>query len=501
MKDDHARGLREGAAALAPGAAVRVHDPSVFEGEGMRLALLEVDGRQRLMVESRGSAARPFEKERQLAGDGVTLSLCPLSPANAEALRLAAPFTAPSALGGSAVTIGLGDRLGHAGPGHLRAVRRFQASPVLAQQSPRELTLTSRTFQEVLDAATWAVFGEGYRGPWGADGDHVKSESQVESALAAGFTMVTADVSDSLHPQWAEKGEAEVSAAYQRLDPSYRLGIEARYEGKAFPLGSGEPLRFTRLELERTVLVYRDALDHAERLFRAAASRARNRRFDFELSIDETGSPTTPQAHFFIAAEAKRRGIRLTSLAPRFVGDFEKSIDYIGSVAGFERDFTAHAALADTQGYRLSIHSGSDKFSLYPAIGRRSGGRFHIKTSGTSWLEALRVIAASDHDLFKDVYRAGRAGYDTASRLYHVTPDLSGLPRPDELSSESMPGLLDDRDARRVLHITYGEILGDAPLRERIFQFLERSAPVYHAAVERHISRHLDSLGVPRVPQ
>ena len=376
VNDDGARDLLARASALAPGSTVGLHEASIFEGEGMRLALVEIDGRQWLLVEGREGADRRFEKERQVAGDGTPLSLCPLSPANAEALRSAAPFTTPSVLGGSAVTIGLGDRLGCAGTGHLRAVCRFQAAPVLAQQSPRELTLTSRSFQDVLDAATWAVFREGFRGPWGADGDHVKTESQVESALASGFTMITADVSDSLHAEWARKSDAEVSAAYQGIDPAYRREIEGRYEGKAFPLLSGDAVKFTRLELERTVLVYREGLDHAERLFRAAASHARSSGFDFELSVDETASPTTPQAHLFIASEAKRRGVRLTSLAPRFVGEFEKSIDYIGSVAGFERDFAAHAALAETQGYRLSVHSGSDKFSLYSSIGRLSGDGF-----------------------------------------------------------------------------------------------------------------------------
>ncbi len=130
-------------------------------------------------------------------GTGVGEGLIgPLSHANAAALRRALPFTAPSILSGREVTFGVGDRLGVAGPGHLRVMRVYQVFPVLAQQSVRELDLTGRDYEQVLDASTWAVFQEGYDRPWGADGDHLKSEEWVRTALRSGFTMITADVSD-----------------------------------------------------------------------------------------------------------------------------------------------------------------------------------------------------------------------------------------------------------------------------------------------------------------
>ena len=182
-------------------------------------------------------------------------------------------------------------------------------------------------------------------------------------------------------------------------------------------------------------------------------------RFDFELSIDETATPTTPQAHVFMARESSRRGVAISSLAPRFVGEFQKGIDYIGDVGEFEASFAVHAALCRSLGHRISVHSGSDKFSVFPAIGRLSRGRFHVKTAGTSWLEALRVVAAADPALFRDLYAHARRTYDNARKLYHVTPDLSRLPDPAGLPAAAAAALLDDRDARQVLHITYGEML------------------------------------------
>jgi hypothetical protein len=194
--------------------------------------------------------------------------------------------------------------------------------------------------------------------------------------------------------------------------------------------------------------------------------------------------------------ESQRIGISLSSLAPRFVGEFQKAIDYIGAVREFEQSFAVHAEIASTLGYRISVHSGSDKFSVFPAIGRLSRGRFHIKTAGTSWLEALRVVAAKEPALFRDLYVVALERYGHARALYHVTPDLTALPAPAEVSSRTAPSLLDDVNARRVLHITYGEILGVPGLRERLFRLLRANGEGYELMLEHHIGRHLELLGL-----
>jgi tagaturonate epimerase len=479
-----------------PSAAVAVRPSSVCEASGVTYAIASADDEDLLAVLGVDGAARDLEVERSVRTAGITVSICRLTHGNAEAVRTALPFTSPRPLGRMDATVGLGDRLGCAGAGHLAAIRRYRAWPVLAQQSVRELTLTGRTFPEVLDASTWAVLAAGFREPWGADGDHLKTEEQVKMALSAGLTMITADVSEHLHREAASMSEAEVLSAWEGLDPAYRREVERRYLTSAFPLVSGGAVRFTDAELRRIVLLYRDSLELAGRLYRAAVGARGEDGFDFELSIDETDTPTTAQAHLFMGLESQRIGISLSSLAPRFVGEFQKAVDYIGAIREFEQSFVVHAEIAATLGYRISVHSGSDKFSVFPAIGRLSRGRFHIKTAGTSWLEALRVAAARDPSLFRDLYATALAGYGRARVLYHVTPNLAALPAPAEVTDGSAPALLDDVDARRVLHITYGEILAVPGLKSRLFRLLRANEDGYQAMLEKHIGRHLELLGI-----
>jgi hypothetical protein len=447
----------------------------------------------------RGSAAR-FEGDVLALDGGEPLLVGPLSHANAETLRRTLLFTSPAALAGQDVTIGVGDRLGVAGPGHLRLFARRGAAPVLAQQSVRELELTGRTYEEVLDAATWAVFQEGFARPWGADGDHLKTEDWVRRAVGVGFSMVTADVSDFIRKGYAVAGDDEIRSAYAALPESYRSRIEGAYLTLRLSLDTAEEVRFAPDTLARIALVYRDALEHAGRLYRAgeqAAMQARTgRSFDFELSVDETETPTTPEAHAFVALEAQSTGIRLASLAPRFVGEFQKGIDYIGDQGEFERSFRTHAALARCLGYRISVHSGSDKFRVFPAVGRLTGGRFHLKTAGTNWLEAVRLLAKEEPEFYRKLHRKALDAFAAATRYYHVTTNLARVPGLAGLKDEELPGLFDQPDARQLVHITYGELLRDPEFRGRFFSLLESHMESYWRALQSHIGRHLDALGV-----
>jgi hypothetical protein len=491
-----------GATSSLPAEALAARGLEVFprspvEHDGAVFALAASADGPRLLVAGPDGAAAAFEVTERLGSGRATVHVCPANHANAARLRAILPGAAPSPLASRDVTFGVGDRLGIAGPGHLAAFRRYAASPVLAQQSLRELNLTSRTYEEVLDSSTWAVLREGWRQPWGADGDHLKTEEWVRRALAIGFTMITADVSDFIKGDSAARSDAEALAQWKTLDAGLRRGLEERYLRSAFPIDTGEAIRFTPAELARTTLVYGEAVEHASRLYQACVAEKGAGRFDFELSIDETATPTTPQAHVFMARESSRRGVAIASLAPRFVGEFQKGIDYIGDVGEFERSFAVHAALCRSLGHRISVHSGSDKFSVFPAVGRLSRGRFHVKTAGTSWLEALRVVAANDLPLFRELYAHARRTYDNARKLYHVTPDLARLPDAAGLPAAAAAALLDDPDARQVLHITYGEMLGVPELKRRLFAVLAGSADAYAVALERHIGRHLAALGLP----
>jgi tagaturonate epimerase len=429
---------------------------------------------------------------------GVRLLCAGFSAQNARVLHDLFPFTAPVSLREKTTTIGCGDRLGRATPGHIRALRGYAASPVLAQQSVRELALTHRDFPGVVADASFLVFQEGFEDGYGADGDHLKSLGDIDTALDAGMPMITLDLTEVMNAAPAEWSAARVDAGFDALDVSLKERVRGLYEGRHYEL-PGCRVSLTVTEARRCALMYSRALDFAADVDRHLGKR-RGSAYDLEVSIDETTTPTLPSHHLFIASELERRGVAVTSIAPRFVGEFQKGIDYIGDLREFEAQFSVHCAIARARGnYKISIHSGSDKFSVYPAIGRHTGMRLHLKTAGTSWLQALRVVARTNAPLFRRVVTRAIEWFPEAAKLYHVTAEPSRIPAPDSLAAGDLEKLLDAPDSRQVLHITYGGILGDPSLREEFFTTLDTAEDDHQAAVQEHIEKHVSLLGVPRV--
>jgi hypothetical protein len=223
-----------------------------------------------------------------------------------------------------------------------------------------------------------------------------------------------------------------------------------------------------------------------------------DRPFELEVSVDETDMPTSHAEHIFIATELRRLGVEWVSLAPRYVGDFEKGVDYIGDLDVFEADFAVHAAIAATYGpYKLSLHSGSDKFKIYPIAARLTHGLVHLKTAGTSYLEALHTVAELDPQFFRSIYTFARERYETDRASYHVSAQLDRAPLPHNVQDSELALLLDQFDAREILHVTFGSVLrersadGSLPYYERLMQLLRDHPEAYAANLERHFARHL----------
>lgn len=418
--------------------------------------------------------------------------LAPLNHETAETLRSLFPFTAPVRVLGRDRSFGVGDRLGIAAPGHIAVFQKYDAYPVLAQQSIRELNLTNRTYEDVLDCVTFAVFREGYKKGFGADGDHLKTPEDIEYALSLGFTMITLDCSEHI-----KNGVTDESVKNFEIPVCYK----EKYLGKVFDIGEGETVAFTETELAKILVIYGEAVDFAKEMyFRFWRDGKYNA--DFEISIDETETPTTPHQHFFVANELSEAGVEIATMAPRFCGEFQKGIDYIGDLNLFEAEMKVHAQLARHFGYKLSIHSGSDKFSTFPVICRETRGRFHVKTAGTNWLEAMRVVAECDPALYREVHKYALSAFSEATKYYHVTTVLSNIPCIDSLSDSELPALFEQNDARQLIHITYGLILnkkradGIYEFKDRLYKLWEEHSEEYKAALMRHIGRHLELLGV-----
>jgi len=394
-------------------------------------------------------------------------------------------------------SFGFGDRLGLATPGHIEALRytenlqpsTFHIQPIFAQQSVRENVRTGRTPQQVMDDAKRAVDAAKWDKPWGADADHLKSVDDLPAFVAAGYTFFTVDPGEHVDngadtDSLAALREKVSGAEWEKLSAWYLSGNSEQAWG-----------RFDAETLLRAQVKYGRAIQHAAGMFRHLSDlshrpvgEGQGEGFDFEVSVDETDSPTTPLEHFFIASELTRLGVKFTSLAPRFIGRFEKGVDYIGELDALDIELAKHAAVTEHFGtYKLSLHSGSDKFSVYPLIVKHWGARIHVKTAGTSYLEALRVLAKCEPDLFMKIYVLGRERYETDKKTYHVSAELGKLPADIDL-----PELLNDFHAREVLHVTYGSAL--AQYGAELKAALARHDDAYLDGLKVHFERHLSLL-------
>jgi hypothetical protein len=250
--------------------------------------------------------------------------------------------------------------------------------------------------------------------------------------------------------------------------------------------------------LLRAAVKYGRAVAHVRRMHAHLVSASAGRPFDLEVSVDETDTPTTSAEHLYVASEMKRLGVHWVSLAPRFVGRFEKGVDYIGDVALFEREFAVHAAIARHVGpYKLSLHSGSDKFSIYGIAARLARGLVHLKTAGTSYLEALRALSVATPELFREIYVFSRDRYETDKQTYHVSAELGRAPAPETLSDAELPSLLEQFDARQVLHVTFGSVLTTPGIAERFRTALVANQSAYDQCLETHFRRHLEPFAAP----
>jgi hypothetical protein len=405
-------------------------------------------------------------------------------------------------------SFGFGDRLGLATPGHLESARKFDFAPIFAQQSIREMQRTNRTPQDVMVAARSALAAASFGGAWGADADHLKTPEDVSRTAAAGFCFFTIDPSAHVVNDADRMSQDDLAAAAAAMAGDGTFdgpGWEAEYLSRSYDVDGGDPpLRFTSVPLRRAAVKYGRAVAHAAAMARHIAAANAGRPYEIEVSVDETDSPTSPLEHLFFALELKRRGVRnLVSLAPRFVGEMEKGIDYRGDLREFERTLRQHLAVARRYGpYKLSVHSGSDKFSIYPVLGRVCGDLLHVKTAGTSYLEALRVVVRTDPALFDEIaaYSHGRFATDRAT--YHSSTteqETARLPRSGAAIDLEGP-YLDERPGRQLMHVTFGSVLNRGratngrPFKDAIVEILRRHDALHREVLVRHFDKHLGLL-------
>ena len=341
--------------------SLRILPRSLLTVEGTELGLERQDSGYRLVILAPDGSPffEGFEGEVSHQ-NGQSLLIGPANVRNASVLRFRLPWLRPRLLG-LRTSAGLGDRLGLATPGHVRAVRAAggNLAPIFPQQSIREMSRTGRSPQQVMDDALWGVLAEGWQDGFGADADHLKTTADIDACTAVGFTFFTIDPGEYVDSRAEAASLSELRAVveelpWDKLEDNPRT-LSARYLNQSIE-ADGYKIRFDEHKLLQAAVKYGRAVAHVAAMYWHLIGLAGGRNCELEISVDETETPTSHAEHVYIASELKRLGVRWVSLAPRYVGRFEKGVDYIGDLADFESNFAIHAAIARQLGpYKLSL--------------------------------------------------------------------------------------------------------------------------------------------------
>ncbi len=326
-------------------------------------------------------------------------------------------------------TFGMGDRFAHQGEAQLSAVQSAAARGVplhpVWNKSNREHTLIGTKPEDLRAEADAAVRALGWTAPYFVDADHINLHT-VDGFLAASdfFTLDVADYS-------GKPASPEAMAAFLEK----RSGLVGRHQ---LPLVD-EPLEITRDDLERTAGKFLWAMQEAGRIYRHIGAAKPADSFAVEVSVDETDTPQTPGELLIILAMIADEGIPAQTIAPKFTGRFNKGVDYVGDLAAFEREFDADLAVLAyatrefglPDSLKISVHSGSDKFSLYPIIRKllaRHGAGLHLKTAGTTWLEEVAGLAEAGGEalaIAKEIYAAALPQAEELIKPYAPVVDIN----------------------------------------------------------------------------
>jgi tagaturonate epimerase len=335
-------------------------------------------------------------------------------------------------------SFGVGDRFAHQATAQLQAfvlARQVGAEAIpVWNKSNREHTFIGSEPNSVRDAAERAVKDLGWTRAWHVDADHIRLET-VDRYLACS-DFFTIDVADSI----GKPAAADAVAAFvdRHLELVGRIDLP----------GVDRPFETTRAEVERIAAKYLLAVQDAGKIYRHIES-DKDGGFIAEVSMDETDAPQTPPELLIILTALADEGVRAQTIAPKFTGRFNKGVDYVGDLAQFEREFhddlavIAHAVRTYDlpKNLKLSVHSGSDKFSLYPIIRRtlpKFGAGLHLKTAGTTWLEELIGLAEAGGDALafaKEMYASALDHVDELCAPYAtvIDIDLAKLPTSGEV--------------------------------------------------------------------
>ncbi len=396
-------------------------------------------------------------------------------------------------------SFGMGDRFLHQGIAQLQAIIKAKEAGIhitpVWNKSNREHEIVGTEPVSLRLEADQAVAALGWNSSYRVDADHINL-STVDRFIACS-DFFTLDVGDDIGTPASEQDIAAFVARH------------GRYIGELEIPGAGR-FEVTEQVLTNIARTYLKAVQTAGEIYRRIVA-ARGDDFIPEVSMDETHDPQTPLELFFILAAIADEGIPAQTIAPKFTGRFNKGVDYVGDVKRFEKEFNddlAAIAFAIDQfglpdNLKLSMHSGSDKFSIYGAIRdalRRTGAGIHVKTAGTTWLEELIGLAEAGGEgleIAREVYAKSLEHSEALCKPYATVIDIDfgRLPSAEEVGNwtgeqfaralrHDQADPLYNPDLRQLLHVGYKVA---AQMGERYYDALER----FEADVSRNVTQNL----------
>ena len=396
----------------------------------------------------------------------------PLDRKTGEVLRREFPWTAPSRVLALRKTVGVGDRLDLCLPGTLDAFRESDAVPMAVQQSPRELSLSGRSWEEALDAASFAVYREGYTGPWGACADRLQSFQEIEAALAAGYTCLSVDCAPLLGG-----GEAPTEE------------LRELYQGRTFS-AEGKQIVFDRLTLEDCCREFGQVIILLSEVFYSYVQRAG---VDLEILLNEAETPTGAAGLYFLANELCRRGVAFQAVCPRLELPLEAAAPLDGEAESLRQELELLSAVSRCFGFKLSFRCLEHKPELIGLLGEVTGARLHACLGGLGWLEAMRLLAREEPVLFRLVYGLSLTALPIARQSFPSSLDETALPALEGLEDPALPALLTQPPVRQLMELTYGQVL-HSQLKDRLLTFFRSRASELSAQMKNQVRSSLDRL-------
>ena len=407
-------------------------------------------------------------------------------------------------------SFGIGDRFSHEGKAQLSAIteayRKYGIDFVpVWNKSNREHQIVKTEPMDTRREADEAVNALGFGKPYFVDADHINMNNVDRFIDASDF--FTIDVADYIGKPASKESIAQFTKK------------NLKYAGDLIIPGIEEAFKVNRSLIEMMAEKYLFAVQEAGRIYRHIAQKKGEDNFVTEVSMDEVDLPQTPIEIFFILSALAQEGVPAQTIAPKFTGRFNKGVDYVGDTAQFEKEFREDLLVIDfaikefnlPEGLKLSIHSGSDKFSIYPIMGRlirQYNKGIHIKTAGTTWLEENIGLALADNEALELAKKIAITALGRMEELcipYATVIDINpaNLPSAEQIASWSgteyaralrhnQDDPLYNPDFRQLVHVSYKIA---AELGDEYYSALERNADVIAGQVKENIiDRHVARL-------